>query len=204
MKTWYIYKITNLLTDRSYVGQHLKRNKKEPLNDGYMGSGIYIKKSIKKYGKHNFKKEILKDNIHCQTAANIFEEIYIKKENTLHPGGYNFKTASSMSGNGNNTKGHKLSEEHKKKISQNHKGGYKKGDKISEDVREKISLANKGQIAWNTGKKASEETKLKMSKARKGKPNIKNKGSKRSEEAKLKMSLAAKARWNKITNFKWN
>ena len=35
MNTWYIYKITNLLNNKSYVGQRLKINFKESLNDGY-------------------------------------------------------------------------------------------------------------------------------------------------------------------------
>ncbi len=54
---WYIYKITNLLTNKSYVGQRMFN--KNPLIDKYMGSGIYIKRHIKKYGLNNVKKEIL-------------------------------------------------------------------------------------------------------------------------------------------------
>jgi hypothetical protein len=54
---WYIYKITNLITNKSYVGQRLFN--KSPLEDYYMGSGVYLKYSIKKHGRQNFKKEIL-------------------------------------------------------------------------------------------------------------------------------------------------
>ncbi len=50
-----IYKTTNTLNGRYYVGFH----ETEDLNDSYLGSGIFIKKAIKKYGIKNFKKELL-------------------------------------------------------------------------------------------------------------------------------------------------
>ena len=50
-----LYKITNLLNDRFYIGIHSTRI----LNDGYFGSGKRIKCEIKKYGIQNFKKEFL-------------------------------------------------------------------------------------------------------------------------------------------------
>jgi GIY-YIG catalytic domain len=50
-----VYKITNLLNDKIYIGVH-KTN--DPY-DSYYGSGVAIKESIKKHGKSNFKKEVL-------------------------------------------------------------------------------------------------------------------------------------------------
>lgn len=50
----FIYKITRE-DGKFYVGMHSTNN----LNDGYMGSGKYIKSSIKKYGRDKHKLEIL-------------------------------------------------------------------------------------------------------------------------------------------------
>lgn len=48
-----IYKITNLINNKIYIGQNINDN----IN--YYGSGLLIKNAIKKYGKQNFSKEIL-------------------------------------------------------------------------------------------------------------------------------------------------
>lgn len=54
-KYHFIYKTTNLLNGKYYVGIHSTSN----LKDGYLGSGKRLRRSIRKYGKSNFKLEIL-------------------------------------------------------------------------------------------------------------------------------------------------
>lgn len=50
-----VYKITNLISGKVYVGKHQTKD----VDDGYMGSGGLIRQAIKKHGIINFKKEIL-------------------------------------------------------------------------------------------------------------------------------------------------
>jgi len=56
MQTYYtIYKITNILNGKFYIGQHQTKD----TNDLYMGSGTSIVNAVSKYGRNNFSKEIL-------------------------------------------------------------------------------------------------------------------------------------------------
>lgn len=54
-KYHYIYKTTNLINGKFYIGMHST----DDLNDGYIGSGKRLWRSIRKHGKENHKKEIL-------------------------------------------------------------------------------------------------------------------------------------------------
>jgi hypothetical protein len=193
-----IYKTTNLINGKIYIGQD-KNN-----NPSYFGSGDLIKKSIKKYGKESFIKEIL---CVCDTIdeLNEKEKFYINEFNTIDRNiGYNItiggtdgtmldrkhsketkekmrlsalgkkKSETHRKNIGLSKKGKKLSNETKLKMSNSNRLKGKKIEPHSVDIRKKISDSKKG-------KKLSDETKLKMSNSHMG---IKNHfyGKKHSEE----------------------
>ena len=76
---YYIYRITNKINGKTYIGQH----KYKKLNDDYMGSGILITRAKQKYGIENFKKEILYSRIQYKETADDMEKFAIAKERAL-------------------------------------------------------------------------------------------------------------------------
>jgi hypothetical protein len=68
----YLYKITCLITGRYYIGMHSTYN----LDDGYMGSGKKLRRSLRKYGKENHVKEIIQ-------FFNNREELVIAEKNAI-------------------------------------------------------------------------------------------------------------------------
>lgn len=58
MKYVIIYKTTNLINGKIYVGKH-SQYICPAIFDGYLGGGILINRSIKKYGKENFVRQTL-------------------------------------------------------------------------------------------------------------------------------------------------
>lgn len=60
-----VYKTTNLINGKIYVG------KDESMKPHYIGSGYILKKAIKKYGKENFKKDILES---CSSREELGEK----------------------------------------------------------------------------------------------------------------------------------
>lgn len=86
MKYYYIYKITNKVNGKIYIGKRTTGTK--PEEDNYLGSGKMIKWAINKYWKENFKKEVLelctKDNLSEREIYYI--ELYNCRNNEI---GYN-------------------------------------------------------------------------------------------------------------------
>jgi hypothetical protein len=141
---WYIYRITNMVNGKTYIGQH-KYNK---VNDGYFGSGKILKQSIRKYGKENFKKEILISKIPSRQYADKAEINLIAIERKHHKGQYNIVDG----GEGFRGK-HTIDTRRKIGIAQkgnNHALGKNLGNKnalgnrLSESVRKRMGESRKG------------------------------------------------------------
>ena len=66
---YFIYETTNLINGKKYIGKHITDN----LNDGYLGSGLVLQNAIKKYGRENFKREILE---FCENEEQCYELEY--------------------------------------------------------------------------------------------------------------------------------
>lgn len=81
-----IYKTTNLLNGKIYVGLHSTDN----LNDRYMGSGWVLKYTIKKHGRENFKREILLVLSDREEAREV-EALLVDKDFIARPDTYNLQ-----------------------------------------------------------------------------------------------------------------
>lgn len=219
-----IYRITNKINGKTYIGQH----KYKKLNDKYMGSGVHIKRAIKKYGVENFEKEILEFDIPNVELANDWEQMYILFERVKGKAEYN------IANGGKGSAGHRCSAETRRKIAEAGKGrqGYWKGKSRSDETKAKISKSKKGtkhSEDWCNkmseimkGRYFTEEWKKKISDSKKGDRNPmygkrytdeekrllseknkgKNKGKKRTDEERKKMSEAKKGKHWKLVDGK--
>lgn len=198
---FYIYRITNKINGKTYVGKHEYKK----LDDSYMGSGVLLKKAKKKYGMKNFKKEILVFNISKQEHANLLEETFIaaEREKVGRENCYNITDGGDggygLTGEKNGMYGKKHTEDAKMKISEANKGrpSSNKGKHISEETKRKMSEKLRGKPAWNKGVPMSDEQKRKLSESMKGNQN--HKGKRHTKEAKDKISKVHKGKtpWNK-------
>ena len=189
MTHYLIYKISNLVNGKFYIGQH----KTDNLEDNYWGSGFCIRNAIKKYGIENFVFEVLID-LKNEEEMNLLEELVVNEEFIKRDDVYNLKTGGSRG---------KYSFESRMKSSMSHKGqkAWNKGIKMSEEFVQKNRMSHIGQKAWNKGKTNiySAETKKKMSKNRIGKccgdenPRAML-GKHHTDEAKLRIGKAARER----------
>ena len=187
-----IYKITNTVNGKSYIGKTIHDAEKTRIRDHLAGRGnLLIARAIEKYGKSAFTYELLHDGI-IPEFLDALEIEAIAKFDTIVPRGYNLTTG------GGGVLGFSHSEEACKKIGDAHRGKSTwnkglRGITFSKEHCEKISRACLGRSAPNKGIPHSEEAKRKMSEVKKGRPAL-NKGVPHTKEAKRKISEAAKGR----------
>jgi group I intron endonuclease len=83
---YYLYKVTNLINNRFYIGVHKTKN----IDDGYMGSGKILRHAIEKYGIENFQKEILEYFSDSKSMLKREKEI-VTEEFLSRPDVYNLR-----------------------------------------------------------------------------------------------------------------
>lgn len=161
----YVYMIRCKVTNKLYIGQH-----KGKLDRKYWGSGVWIKRAIKKYGVENFERTIL-DCCDNQEELNRSEIAYISLYRKLwSPGLYNiadggyrpssYHIAALVKGAKENPpwKGVKKSDEHLRKMREGIKkyysehpeegkrlGEIRKGQKRTKEQCERMSAAQTGK-----------------------------------------------------------
>jgi group I intron endonuclease len=187
-----IYRIINLVNQKFYIGSSVNIKLRWYRHQLTLSKGShknpYLQNAYLKYGKDNFKLEILE---FCETNKLIEkEQFYIDMHDAINKGynicpfayattGIRYKqTEEHKRKIGLKSKGRKMSDEQKKKLSIIHTG-----TKLSQEHKQKISQSLLGNT-YNLGKKASLETRSKMSFAHQ---NI-------SDDTRQKLSNARKLR----------
>lgn len=180
MKFYTVYKTVNKENGKCYIGKHITDNP----YDGYLGSGKYLKRAIKKYGIENFSKFVLYIFDNKEDMDNKEKELvngeYLKEDT------YNLKLGGTGGWDYVNENGFAKNSEHgilgalryKKRLGIDDE--FKK-EHIQRWQKKVINgwcksndpeiVEKRKQIAGNAfkGKHHSEETKSKMSKIHKGK-----------------------------------
>lgn len=175
----FIYKITNLINNKIYIGKtkHLIYKRWRQHIESSHNPKVAIHYAIRKYGENNFKINVI---MKCRTfkELNENEKFYIRYYKSLK-NGYNLTEGGD--GNSNPTV------ETRNKVSKNHANNKGKnspmyGKHPSKEIIRRLRLSH-------IGKKFSLETIKKMSIAKSGK-NHPLYGKKHSIKTKEKMSLA--------------
>jgi hypothetical protein len=199
MKYIFTYKIINLINNKTYIGVHSTND----LNDGYFGSGVLIKKAVKKYGIENFKMTRLKffDNI---DEAYIEESKLVTKECVSDNNTYNITTGGKGGFyhiNSKNKYMNRLGQTHtevaKNKIS-NALKKYKKTEAHCKNIGDSLKGRN---IHWKTNTHIyTNDERNKISESVSGINNPMY-GKKHSVEVKLAQSLRMKQYYQSNNNY---
>ncbi len=201
----YIYKITNLINSKIYIGQAKNTNQRwrQHQNESKKDKpSMVINYAMKKYGIENFKFEVIASCLD-QDAANNTETIIIQQENSYAflNKGYNVSNGGSNAPKTEEWKrkvvatrrakdNYKHSDETKRKIAmantgENYHGLLKPGHSIRNTGKTHFKS---GQIFPNTGRVMPNNVKQKLLEA--------NKGRKLSQEHKNKLSEIKKNKYH--------
>ena len=182
----YIYKTTNLINGKIYIGQHGGE-----FTDKYFGSGKLVKEDLLKYGTDNFSIDFLAWG-NSQDELDLLEKRYIADYRKLFP----LSATYNINDGGPGCLGRKPSKEWKQAIRK-----ANLGRKASEETRKKLSLRQIGEKNCNYGRKMPQEEIDRLhARAKELYPHGTNYGKKHSPEAIRKMVEAQKRYRERIKN----
>lgn len=162
----YIYKTTNLVNGKIYVGQ--KKSEKF-LGNNYLGSGKYLKCAIQHYGENNFEVKLLAE-AKTKKELDELEKYYISNLNaTSHDIGYNIANGAVGGDTYSN-----LSEEDKLLRNQKHSMTRRLNNKVYVTIHkgndnkkiEATELNDYLSLGWQRGR--SDDWEKKLSESHKG------------------------------------
>lgn len=154
----YFYRIRNIFTSKEYYGIHTTKK----LDDGYSGSGVLLKKAIRKYGISGFiiqPLKFFKTRIECSE----YEKDFISKDFLSS----NKNILYNVAGGGEN--GHFIPDIVRKKISFS-----ERGKTVSDETKNKISASLRGRKVWNKGLFGTENKMTGLKRSELTKQNISN------------------------------
>lgn len=148
----FIYKTTNLVNGKIYIGAHSA----ETYTDRYLGSGPLIKRAIEKYGRSNFKREIIAECVSAEVMY-IVESHIVNRKFVDRPDTYNLQIGGSGSHRGRRVSWKPTPEQRDKMRKPR-----------TPEARLNIRNAKMGTLNPQFGISLSEKTKAKMSASLKG------------------------------------
>lgn len=150
-----IYLITNIVNNKSYIGQTIRSFKKRWYEHCKENKCSVLSMAIQKYSSEKFTYKIL---INCDNdELNDYEKQYIKEYNTLVPNGYNIQSGGAL--------GRIHCDESREKMRQSKLGdkNHNFGKPRTNECKKNISISKSGNNHHFYGKNLTIEHKKKLS-----------------------------------------
>lgn len=165
----FVYITTNLINGKKYLGKHNGKNTR------YLGSGKLLTDAIKKYGKENFKLEVVKECDSEHEAYLLEKELSILWDVVNNENWYNLKVGGEGFSSGELHPQFNLpkTEKHRKKLSESNLGKRRTEQQKKNQSCKMIGENNPcfgltGENHPAYGHKKTSEVKSKISEAQKG------------------------------------